>query len=939
MERPTVHVQIATEAQFKTLEGIDQSKARRLVKKRVDEGCLTLETYAECTGLSLEEVKDLVSQDVINFEEIVTKRELASEVQQQIQPVIIDLKQEIIENLNSHKEDQMKGHLQMMTILQTMQTQLKTVVADQANFATQDNFASLKTEIQTIQQQISETQQQVKAISSQDIDIGDEIKKIQQQILELQQKPNVVTQDTELKPEIKKIQQQISELQQKQTPEIIDTKVRSLAATWKTDMDKKFQQQNDEIAKQIQSQQEELQKHTDDKIQQNYRNLDRKIDDMATSSQEQLTEHMQQMQSTIQNIESSTEKHKKEAKQEFSTFTENIQSNFKMHQAMWDEQSTEFKRKLQESETSINRQIEERQNQVEDALTGIAFMMCNLQDEKSDAKVKQPESTTKILEVINNWEAAHSPDPLKLSNLTATKPKANTKENTLYADYAAILQYQSDKEPNKDSEKQEEKSSKPGKHRTRSKSRGRPRWRSKRTDSQKNGNKGNGSSNSSSKTFVKKEKRNTSSSSNSGDESSREPSSDTSSCRSRSPQLPKMAIFDGRGSPTWESFIFQFERTAERRHWSNKRKIGRLFDCLKDTALEYARKIHKDDDFESLVKKMKRRFSKKPEPVTARRQLQYTKQQEDESIEEYAHKVYMMAMDGYEKCEVETLEAIATEAFLRGCKEKEAAMKAMEKNPQTLTKAVKYVKTSLANQKALFGSAKTTAYAQRQVSFSDTEGATQNEPSYTPQSTCLEHEIKNLSSLIGKLSSSIDDNNEKKRERQNSPPPNLGFTPRYTSPNYTAPRYTSPNSGYTLPSSNSGFTPRYASPSPQPMPYGFNQNRSPTKAVSFQPAWNSPNRQTSPNKGQYWGQQYSPNRQYRPALRSPPYREQGRGRGQYQGQYRGFTPQAQQYGYPRNPYYYKPPLQQEEMKPNLDANKEVVPIVKKKEQLNQDGSD
>jgi len=83
---------------------------------------------------------------------------------------------------------------------------------------------------------------------------------------------------------------------------------------------------------------------------------------------------------------------------------------------------------------------------------------------------------------------------------------------------------------------------------------------------------------------------------------------------------------------------------------------------------------------------MKRRFTKKPQPVIARRQLPYVRQQENESLEDFAHKVYMLALGGYEKCEDDALEDIATEAFLWGCKEKEAAIKAMVKNPVTLSK-------------------------------------------------------------------------------------------------------------------------------------------------------------------------------------------------------------------------------------------------------------
>ena len=75
-------------------------------------------------------------------------------------------------------------------------------------------------------------------------------------------------------------------------------------------------------------------------------------------------------------------------------------------------------------------------------------------------------------------------------------------------------------------------------------------------------------------------------------------------------------------------------------------------------------------------------------------------------MEDFAHKEYVLALDGYAQCEDDALEDIATEAFLWGCKEKEAAIQTMEKNPVTLSNAIRFVKTSLANQKAIFGAAK-----------------------------------------------------------------------------------------------------------------------------------------------------------------------------------------------------------------------------------------
>jgi hypothetical protein len=228
-------------------------------------------------------------------------------------------------------------------------------------------------------------------------------------------------------------------------------------------------------------------------------------------------------------------------------------------------------------------------------------------------------------------------------------------------------------------------------------------------------------------------------------------------------------------------------------------------------------------------------------------------------LEDFAHKVYVLALDGYEKCEDDALEDIATEAFLRGCKEKEAAIQAMEKNPVTLSRAIKFVKTSLANQKAICGSAKT-SLAQRQVTFSDTEGhnSKEKESSYMQRLTCLEQKIKNLSSLVGILSSSVEDNFvERRTERQMSSSPVTGYTPGYKSP----PRYMS----------------QYHSQSPVQTYIG---GRSAPQSVNMRPEWYSPNgRQPfSPNRGGY---------------QSPNFRDKGRGQSQYQGQNKGFMPSSE----------------------------------------------
>jgi hypothetical protein len=80
----------------------------------------------------------------------------------------------------------------------------------------------------------------------------------------------------------------------------------------------------------------------------------------------------------------------------------------------------------------------------------------------------------------------------------------------------------------------------------------------------------------------------------------------------------------------------------------------------------------------------------------------------------------------------------------------------MEKNSVTLSKAIKFVKTSLANQKAIFGSAKT-SLAQRQVTFSDTEGTNskEKENSHMQRLTCLEQEIRNFTKIQALITTPI----------------------------------------------------------------------------------------------------------------------------------------------------------------------------------------
>lgn len=62
--------------------------------------------------------------------------------------------------------------------------------------------------------------------------------------------------------------------------------------------------------------------------------------------------------------------------------------------------------------------------------------------------------------------------------------------------------------------------------------------------------------------------------------------------------MPKMVTFTGKSN--WETFIFQFERTAKRCDWRPNKKAEKVLDCLAEQALDYAQHMGALEDFDHL---------------------------------------------------------------------------------------------------------------------------------------------------------------------------------------------------------------------------------------------------------------------------------------------------------------------------------------------------
>ena len=111
--------------------------------------------------------------------------------------------------------------------------------------------------------------------------------------------------------------------------------------------------------------------------------------------------------------------------------------------------------------------------------------------------------------------------------------------------------------------------------------------------------------------------------------------------------------------------------------------MDRLLDCITEKALEYADRP-KAETYEALKLELNRRFDLKYASVATRQRLHVMKQEDEESLEDFLQRVLTITMDGSENADANTLQQIATESLLRGCKHKQAAMKVMNESVATI---------------------------------------------------------------------------------------------------------------------------------------------------------------------------------------------------------------------------------------------------------------
>ena len=167
---------------------------------------------------------------------------------------------------------------------------------------------------------------------------------------------------------------------------------------------------------------------------------------------------------------------------------------------------------------------------------------------------------------------------------------------------------------------------------------------------------------------------------------------------------PKTPQFSGK-TGEWENFEYRFERVARKLRWDDQEKLDQLTTNLHDKALSFVRSLPPgaDDDFNTLMGHLRRRFRSLERPDILRRQLPDVRQRVDENLEDFADRIREMASSAYRSygC-MNTVDDAGIEAFLRGLRDRNVSILAANRGPfVTIQAALDAAQHTEANQKTL----------------------------------------------------------------------------------------------------------------------------------------------------------------------------------------------------------------------------------------------
>jgi len=188
--------------------------------------------------------------------------------------------------------------------------------------------------------------------------------------------------------------------------------------------------------------------------------------------------------------------------------------------------------------------------------------------------------------------------------------------------------------------------------------------------------------------------------------------------RPRSPAVPKMAMFSG-DQGEWESFFFQFRQTARDFGWPDREKRRRLMACLRGKAVEFVKSKSERtrNDYRRLARALQKCYSAKDPPRTVLNQLDGIKRGETESLEDFADLIQRKVVEAFPDATENVTNRLGVDYFLKGCRERQAAVVTMGKDPVTIQKALVELKGEMHRQRAIYG--KSVTFSTRQLKWEE----------------------------------------------------------------------------------------------------------------------------------------------------------------------------------------------------------------------------
>ena len=167
------------------------------------------------------------------------------------------------------------------------------------------------------------------------------------------------------------------------------------------------------------------------------------------------------------------------------------------------------------------------------------------------------------------------------------------------------------------------------------------------------------------------------------------------------PETPK---FSGKAED-WENFDYMFQRVARKYRWDDEEKLDQLTTSLHGKALSFVRSLPPgtDEDFNTLMGHLRRRFRSHERPDILRHQLSDVRQRVDEDLQDFADRIREMASRAYRGygC-VNIIDDAGIEAFLRGLRDRNVAILAAARGPfMSIQAALDAAQNTEANQKLL----------------------------------------------------------------------------------------------------------------------------------------------------------------------------------------------------------------------------------------------